>query len=70
MSHARLGPSNHRWPHCPGSIKEEAKYPDTTSPAAHDGTGSHLLLELCITQNRTPESFIGEEISEELLCGQ
>lgn len=47
-AHARLGPSNHRWPHCPGSIREEARYPNTSGAAAIDGTGSHLLLELCL----------------------
>lgn len=46
--HARLGPSNHRWPNCPGSIREEAAYPDVPGEAAIDGTGSHLLLELCL----------------------
>lgn len=46
--HARLSPSNHRWPHCPGSIREEAAYPDESGPAAIDGTGSHLLLELAL----------------------
>lgn len=49
--HARLGPSNHRWPHCPGSVREEANYPDTSGEAAIDGTGSHLLLEMCLENN-------------------
>lgn len=62
MSHARLGPSNHRWPHCAGSVREEAKYPDVSGAAAIDGTGSHLLLEMCINQSRTATSFIGELI--------
>lgn len=51
MSHARLGPSNHRWPHCPGSVREEANYPDIPGEAAIDGTGSHLLLEMCLENN-------------------
>ena len=47
--HARLGPSNHRWPHCPGSVREELSYArEPSSEAAIDGTGSHLLLELCL----------------------
>lgn len=49
--HARLGPSNHRWPHCPGSVREEAAYPDSAGDAAIDGTGSHLLLELILQQD-------------------
>lgn len=45
-----LSPSKRsRWALCPGSIREEAKYPDTGSgPAAVDGTHSHTLLEHCI----------------------
>lgn len=50
--HARLSPSNHRWPHCPGSIREEAAYPDSSGPAALDGTGSHLLLEIALRTER------------------
>lgn len=49
--HARLGPSNHRWPNCPGSVREEANYPDIPGEAAIDGTGSHLLLEMCLGNN-------------------
>lgn len=60
--HARLGCSNHRWPHCAGSVREELKYPDVSGEAAIDGTGSHLLLEMCIEESRTAESFIGEVI--------
>lgn len=49
-THAQLSPSKrHRWALCPGSIREEAKYPDErSSPAAIDGTHSHTLLEHCI----------------------
>jgi len=49
--HARLGPSNHRWPNCPGSVREEANYVDVAGEAAIDGTGSHLLLEMCMDNN-------------------
>lgn len=51
MAHARLGPSNHRWPHCPGSVREEANYVDVPGESAIDGTGSHLLLEMCLDNN-------------------
>jgi len=49
-THAQLSPSKrHRWALCPGSVREEAKYPDDSSgPAAIDGTHSHTLLEYCI----------------------
>lgn len=60
--HARLGPSNHRWPHCPGSIREEEKYPDIPSEAAIDGTGSHLLLECCLTHGVRADAYEGQVI--------
>lgn len=58
-THARLSPSNHRWVHCPGSIREEQNYPDSSGEAAIDGTGSHLLLELCLASDVTikPASY-------------
>ena len=56
-AHARLGPSNHRWPHCPGSVREEEKYPDIPSAAAIDGTGSHLLLEMCLLNGVRAEAY-------------
>ena len=49
--HARLSPSNHRWPYCPGSVREELNYPDIAGDAAIDGTGSHILLELSLLNN-------------------
>ncbi len=50
-AHARLGPSNKRWPKCAGSVREEAQYEDIAGEAAIDGTGSHLLLEMCLQNN-------------------
>ena len=49
-----------RWSACPGSVREEAKYPDTSSPAAVDGTHTHTLLDKMIAG----ESFtIGNKIT-------
>jgi hypothetical protein len=59
VSHARLGASNHRWPHCAGSIREESQYQDVAGDAAIDGTGSHLLLELCVEQDKDAMDFDG-----------
>ena len=49
-SHTSRSPSKrHRWGVCPGSVREEAKYPEQReSAAAIDGTHSHTLLEHCI----------------------
>lgn len=60
--HARLGPSNHRWPNCPGSVREEAVYPDIPGDAAIDGTGSHILLELCLNNGVRAENYDGQII--------
>ena len=62
MAHARLGPSNHRWVHCPGSVREESGYTDVAGAAAIDGTGSHLLLELCLINGVRAESYLGQVI--------
>ena len=50
MAHDQFSPSKrHQFGHCPGSIREQAKYPEGPSgPAAVDGTHTHTLLEHCI----------------------
>jgi hypothetical protein len=53
---------------CPGSVREEAKYPDEPSgPAAVDGTHSHTLLEYCLQNNRIidPLTQIGEKFLDD-----
>ena len=65
--HAKLSPSKRsRWALCPGSIREEAKYPDPgTGPAAADGTHSHTLLEHCIKTNLSdPMDQVGETFTD------
>lgn len=60
-THAQLSPSKrHRWGVCPGSVREEAKYPDQRGgPAAVDGTHSHTLLEQCIKMGlRDPQAYV------------
>ncbi len=62
-----------RWSRCPGSIREEKKYPNTSSSAAVDGTGSHVLLE-CILRGKVRKvrggrfakttSYLGETIGK------
>lgn len=64
-THAQLSPSKaHRWTVCPGSIREEAKYPDVTGQAAVDGTHSHTLLERSLIENRDPMTFVDEMLSD------
>lgn len=67
-AHAQLSPSKrHRWALCPGSIREEAKYPDERSGAAAiDGTHSHTLLEHCIKAGLAdPTSMVGVKMKDD-----
>jgi len=64
--HAQLSPSKRsRWALCPGSIREEAKYPETGGgPAAVDGTHSHTLLERCIKTGKSADNFVFEKLTD------
>lgn len=66
-THAQLSPSKRsRWALCPGSIREEAKYPEQGGgPAAIDGTHSHTLLEQCFKgESVEPAAFIGLTLTD------
>ena len=67
-THAKLSPSKRsRWALCPGSIREEAKYPeDRSGNAAVDGTHTHTLLEHCIKHGLSdPMDEIGETFEDD-----
>ena len=66
-THANLSPSKrHRWGLCPGSIREEAKYPDDRSgPAAIDGTHTHTILEFCLSGPWEPEELVGQTMQDD-----
>jgi len=62
MKHARKSLSaSPRWYRCPGSIWREEKYIDVSSPAAIDGTGSHLLLEKLLKHHLRNEPWVEED---------
>lgn len=65
-THATLSPSKaYRWLACPGSVREEAKYPEPPSgPGAIDGTHSHTLLEHCIKGNGDPLKMVGIKLKD------
>lgn len=65
-THAKLSPSKaYRWLACPGSVREEARYPDEPSgPAAADGTHTHSLLEHCIKGNGDPLKMVGIKLKD------
>jgi len=67
-AHAKLSPSKrHRWALCPGSIREEAKYPDERSGAAAiDGTHTHTVLEHCTKAGLAdPTSMVGVKMKDD-----
>jgi hypothetical protein len=46
-------------------VREESRYPDISTPEAVDGTGSHLLLELCLKNPTQPvEHYLDKTIGE------
>lgn len=65
-THSKLSPSSaYRWLACPGSVREEAKYPEPPSSASSiDGTHSHTLLEHCIKGNGDPLKMVGVKLKD------
>ena len=64
-SHSKLSPSSrHRWMRCPGSVREEAKFPESSSNAASiDGTHTHTCLDIAI-KNPVPGIFVGRKLTD------
>lgn len=64
-AHARLSASgSHRWINCPGSVKAEEGFPDTTSLAASEGTAAHELAELVLINGGTCFDWIGKPLPD------
>ena len=65
-THAVLSPSKApRYAKCPGSVREEAKYPeDRSGPAAIDGTHTHTLVEHCVNSLSDPTKMVGVKMSD------
>lgn len=66
-THYTLSPSSaYRWMRCPGSVREQAKYPEPPSgPGAIDGTHSHTLLEHCVKADLAdPMGMVGVKMKD------
>ena len=65
-SHVTLSPSKrYQFSACPGSVREQAKFPASESgPAAADGTHSHTLLDTCIKTGLWPDAFVGQTLTD------
>ena len=66
ITHAKLSPSKSpRWRKCPGSVREESKYPDERSTAAIDGTHTHTLLsEVLVMAFMPAHAWVGVELED------
>ena len=59
-SHARFAPSSaHRIYDCPASLLLNEQEPDREIYEAAEGTVAHHVAEICASQNRDPEEFLG-----------
>jgi len=62
--HAKLSPSaSSRWMACPGSVREELKFPDSTSRYASEGSAAHSLGEMALKTGKDPDAWLGRTIS-------
>lgn len=66
--HARLSPSAaERWFACPGSASAEEGLPETTSPAASEGTRAHEILEQALSERKPARHFREPSDNDEML---
>lgn len=56
--------SSHRWKYCAGSLKVNEPS-DTFNVAALDGTRTHDLLEHCLNNSISPNTLLGQTITDE-----
>lgn len=66
--HARFAPSSaHRIFDCPASLLLNEQEPDIERFEAAEGTVAHHVAEICASQDRDAEDFLGRVIDSELL---
>ena len=64
-THAKLSASSsHRWLHCPGSIKAEEGYADSSSEHANEGSAAHWLGETCLESGQQASEFLGQTLAD------
>jgi len=66
IEHSRVGASSYyRYSQCPASVRLIASLPHQSGEAADLGTAAHMVLEMCLEQNRDAEEFIDRQITVE-----
>lgn len=62
MLHHKLGPSSSSiWLNCPGSVAAQRDFPNTSNPAADEGTAAHELAEKTLkSDEKNCHDFIGQ----------
>ena len=52
--------SSHKWLNCLGSPYQEARFDDTTSEYAREGSLAHLIAQWCLTHGVIAEKYVGQ----------
>ena len=66
MGHSKISPSGSpRWMECLGSPTLEARYPDTSSPYAQEGTDAHRVMEKALINKIPPIQTVSSEVLHE-----
>lgn len=61
--HAKLSASgSSTWLNCPGSVKAQEPYPNTSSIFADEGTMAHEIADLCLSTRNDAEAYIGRTL--------
>ncbi|RLA23544.1 MAG: DUF2800 domain-containing protein, partial [Gammaproteobacteria bacterium] len=66
-AHAKLSASGSaQWIGCPGSINACQHIKDTSSTFADEGTLAHELADICLSNAKDAETYIGKTLAIEL----
>lgn len=58
-AHSVLGASSmYRWSKCPGSVRQSAGIPNTSSAYADEGTDAHTLAAYCLNEGKDSASYV------------